>query len=32
MVAREAYTGLRFDVYTTFLGGAGTYNGIPNCT
>jgi hypothetical protein len=29
--AREAYAGRRFDVYHTFLGGAGTYNGIRNC-
>ena len=31
IAAREAYAGRRFDVYTTFLKGAGTYNGIPNC-
>jgi hypothetical protein len=29
--AREAYAGRRFDVYHTFLGGAGTYNGIRHC-
>jgi hypothetical protein len=31
IVVREAYAGRRFDIYTTFLGGAGTYDGIPNC-
>jgi chitodextrinase len=31
IVARENAAGRRFDVYTIFLGGAGTFNGIPNC-